>query len=218
MEILYGFPAPLPFGIDFVVYSNEDLGRTNPFAAGTDTFNLALPYPSSMNLWEETMMLFCIEFIRHTGPRAVNAIVELGGEIVHLSMLDDDFGANWAGLLSDADDEAFKAKFAGPMYFGIAQANITATASVEGTERHFDIYYTAKYFPPEPLDLVTPLFINWTNAMANITLAENAITQDDDADITEEIATRVWFIKRDYSRLELAFLQRLPTRFQQLDS
>jgi len=218
METIYGFPAPLPFGIDFVVYSNEDLGRTNAFAAGLDTFNLALPYPSSMNLWEETMMLFCLEIISHRAPFQFTALTEVGGEIVHLSMLDDDFGANWGGVLVDAEDEAFKAKFAGPMYYGRRTQSLTSAARVETYGGPLDVYDNIKYFPPEPLDLVTPLFINWTNAMGTYTLISGQSVLDDDANITENMAIRAWFIKRDYSRLELAFLQRLPTRFQQLDS
>ncbi len=218
MEELYGFPAPLPFGIDFVVYSNEDLGRTAAFAAGLDTFNLALPYPSSMNLWEETMMLFCIEFCRHSNTLLAPRLTEAGGEIIHLSMLDDDFGANWGGILLDAEDETLKAKFAGPMYYGERTRVMVTTAQTDGGYAPFDHLQICKYFPPEPLDLVTPLFINWTNAMGTYVLVTNAVVLDDDADITETIFARVWFIKRDYSRLELAFLQRLPTRFQQLDS
>jgi len=218
METIYGFPAPMPFGIDFVNYSNEDLGRVNSFAAGLDTFNLALPYPSSMNLWEETMMLFCIEFISQRGNLLGPALAQVGGEVVHLSMLDDDFGANWDGILVDGEDEAMKAKFAGPMYYGRRSQQLTATARTESFGGPLDNTEIAKYYPPEPLDLVTPLFINWTNAMGTYTLVTGAVVLDDDADTTEALMVRVWFIKRDYSRLELAFLQRLPTRFQQLDS
>ncbi len=218
MERMYGFPAPMPFGIDFVTYSNEDLGVTTAYSGGVDSFQIAMPYPSSMNLWEETMMVFAMEFIQHQSGFAKTGTAELGGNTIHLSMLDDTFGGNWGGNMTDADDEAWKSKFAGPMYAGMVGANITATAAVEGVYRPFDTQVIAKYYPPEPLDLVTPLFITYTNTFNNITLATNATVQDDDADETENTTLRVWFLKRDYSRIELQFLQRLPTRFQQLDS
>lgn len=218
METLYGFPAPVPFGVDFVVFSNEDLGRTVPYSAGVDNFQLAMPYPSSLNLWEESLMVYTIEFHQHSSPFPKSSTTNIGGEIVYLSMLDDTFGANWAGSLSDADDEAMKSKFAGPFYYGDHGANITATAAAEGNWRLLDRREIAVYYPPEPLDLVTPLFITWSTAFSNITLATNAVAQDDDANNTELMFIRVWFTVRPYASSELEFLNRLPTRFQQLDS
>lgn len=216
-DIIAGFPAPLPFGIDFVTYSNEDLGFIAAYAAGLDVFQFPLPYPSSMNLWRESMILFAMETIAH-GLARPRASLSTLGIIQHLSMLGDDFGANWEGILVDAEDETFKAQFAGPDYAGEAKMNLLATANTQSTLILADNQQNIKYFPPEPLDLVTPLYINWTNASASFTLATAASTNTDAADITERMAIRAWFIKRDYTAAEKAFLNRLPTRFQQLDS
>lgn len=216
-DIIAGFPAPLPFGIDFVTYSNEDLGFTAAYAAGTDVFQFPLPYPSSMNLWEESMILFCMETIAH-GLSRPRASLSTLGIIQHLSMLGDDFGGNWEGILVDAEDETFKAQFAGPDYAGEVGVNLLATANTQSLAVPGDVQQNIKYYPPEPLDLVTPLYINWTNQSASFTLATVATTNTDAADITERMAIRAWFLKRDYTSMEKAFLQRLPTRFQQLDS
>jgi len=216
-DIIAGFPAPLPFGIDFVTYSNEDLGFITPYSGGVDVFQFPLPYPSSMNLWEESLILFCMESIFHAQSRS-QAALTVTGMIQHLSMLGDDFGPNWEGALADAEDETFKAQFAGPDYFGQVSQNLLATANISVTELKQDINQNIKYYPPEPLDLVTPLYINWTNASGNFTLATGASTHDDDAAPNDSVAIRVWFLKRDYTPMEKAFLQRLPTRFQQLDS
>lgn len=218
MEVLYGFPAPVPFGVDFVIFSNEDLGRVDAYAAGTDNFQLAMPYPSSLNLWEESLMVYAMEFHQHSSPFPKASLTFIGGEIVYLSMLDDTFLDNWGGQLGDNDDEAMKSKFAGPFYYGDHATNLTASAAVEGSHRTLDRREVAVYYPPEPLDLVTPLFITWSSAFSNFTLATNAVAQDDDANPTELIFIRVWFTVRPYSSTELEFLNRLPTRFQQLDS
>ncbi len=218
MEEVYGFAAPLPFGVDFVTYSNEDLGVEAAYAAGADVKRIALPYPSSMNLWRETMIVFAIEFIEHAQANPTNGVTALGGQVAHLSMLDKRFGDNWDGVLADAEDEAWKAQFAGPIWFGKHSALVTAVGNLPVIVPKLDANKTALYFPPVPLDIVTPLFIQLTNQAVNITLAEGSVTRDDDANPSERTTIRVWFIKRDFTSLELAFLQRLPTRFQQLDS
>lgn len=212
-----GFPAPLPFGIDFVTYSNEDVGYTAAYAAGTDVYQFPLPYPSSMNLWEETLMLFAMEFIHQTAQFSRGSLVTRG-LMVHLSMLADDFGPNWGGILADAEDEAFKSMFAGPFYFGEKGIYLTDSDNAATIYYRADKGINVLYYPPEPLDLVTPLYVNLTNSGGTVTLATLGSVLDDDMNITEEVAFRVWFIKRDYTAMEKAFLNRLPTRFQQLDS
>lgn len=216
-EVLAGFPAPLPFGIDFVTYSNEDLNFITAYAAGDDVRQFPLPYPSSMNLWQESLVMFCMESIYHNVMRSSAGLV-MEGIMQHLSMLADDFGVNWAGILADAEDETFKAQFAGPDYTGELELNLLAAANIVAVGLKADRNQNIKYFPPEPLDLVTPLFCNWTNSSANFTLATGQSTQDDDADFTEKMAIRLWFLIRDWTPMEKAFLNRLPTRFQQLDS
>lgn len=217
-EIIAGFPAPLPFGIDFVTYSNEDIGFTSAFAAGSDVFQFPLPYPSSMNLWRESMILFALETIYHGTMRVAASLTSFQGMAQHLSMLGDDFGVDWGGVLVDAEDETFKSQFAGPDWVGQRSANLLTTANTQTVRLEGDGTQNIKYYPPEPLDLVTPLYVNWTNQSALITLATADSALDDDANLTELMAVRAWFIKRDYTTAEKAFLNRLPTRFQQLDS
>lgn len=213
-----GFPAPLPLGVDFVTYSNEDIGHTVAYAAGSDNYQFALPYPSSMNLWEETMMVFAIDFIYSPQGAAHTALTSVGYK-VNFSMLGDNFGANWGGGLADTEDETFKAQFDGPYYFGHKKMVLTGAArTVPSDMLTLPQTQCLRYFPPEPLDLVTPLYINLTNAGMTFTLGTGASVLDDDQDATELMAVRVWFLKRDYTQEEKRFMNRLPTRFQQLDS
>jgi len=216
MEKVYGFPSVMPLAADFVFYSNEDYGfNANLVAATNDVEAFALPYPATLDLFDETIVVHAMEFIQQTGagPQAGTTTESL---IVHLSMLDREFGASWFGTLSDADDEAMKAQFAGPMFFGQALLNVTGAASIEGTERHLDSFITAVYFPPVPLDLVTPLFIQFTNQARNITLLTNAVAEGN-YDNFENTGIRVWFTRRNLTSAEKA-TRNMAIRFQRLDS
>jgi len=216
MEQIYGFPRIMPLAVDFVVYSNEDIGFIANLVAGTnDVYAFALPYPATLDLFDETIVVHAIEFMSHI-PANTREGVTVQGLVAHLSMLDREFGPSWFGLVSDAEDEAIKAQFAGPMYFGANQINITAVASVEGTQRNQDSTITAVYYPPVPLDLITPLFIQFTDQSVTITLATNVDVEADFTDF-EAVVLRVWFTRRNLTSAEKA-TRNMAIRFQRLDS
>lgn len=215
-EAVYGFPFPLPEDVDFVVYSNEDVGFIATLAAGTnDNFQFALPYPATLNLFDDTIVIHNIEFHAQDTTRHV-ASTNLRALTAYLSYLDRDFTVSWYGSMADIDDEAMKAQFAGPLYFGRDRINVLGTASVEGTERGGDTIIYASYFPPTDLDLVTPLIVTLTNSSASITLATNASAELDFTTF-EQFYMRVWFTRR-----KLTFDERqarnMTIRFQRLDS
>jgi len=216
VQEVYGFRPSIPRDVDFVLYSNEDIGFIATLTAGTnDVFAFALPYPATLDLFDETIMVHALEM----GMQQFHGMIgSTGGAalVAHLAMLDREFGASWFGNLSDADDEALKAQFAGPIVFGTRGINITAVASVEGTYRPTDQTTDAIYFPPVPLDLVTPLFIQFTGQNRVVTLATNATAEADYTDF-ESVYVRVWFTRRGLTSEERQG-RNMSIRFQRLDS
>lgn len=206
----------MPADIDFVNYSNEDIGFTLSLTAGTnDVFAFALPYPATLNLFDQTIVVWALEFIFHVPHNLFNSTT-LTAMTVHLAMLDREFGVSWFGDLVDAEDEAWKAQFAGPMYVGRNKFNVTATAAAEGSERSGDGVQDVLYIPPIPLDLITPLFIQLTNASKSVTLATNVVAEANMTQ-TEQFTIRVWFTKRNLTTAEQA-TRNMAIRFQRLDS
>jgi len=215
-QVDYGFPFPLPLASDFVNYSNEDIGFNASLVAATnDVFAFALPYPATLNLFDETIVVYAIELMVLNTGRMHHGVTMLALE-AWFAMLDREFGATWFGDLSDAEDEAFKAQFGGPVYFGEAKTNITATVAAEGSYREGDTNIIAMYYPPVPLDLITPLFIQFVNASGTATLATNVVANANFT-VFERTALRVWFTKRMLTSSEKA-TRNMAIRFQRLDS
>jgi hypothetical protein len=201
---LYGFPRDLPRGVRFVVYSNEDYGWTATLAAGVnDVINFALPYPASMDFFNESFILHAIEFLQCTDqlPTGSRAILQ-----AYLSMLKVEFAATFRGAATDTEDEALKSKFAGPILFGQLSGNVQAAAAAEGGWRRYDNTYNAVYFPPTPegLDLVTPLYLDFVNQSGSAAVATNIWTDGDNAGF-ELVMLRCWFTKRRLTQSERDF-------------
>ena len=214
--VISGFPSPLPLDIDFYLLSNEDIGFIASLVTGTnDVEAFALPYPATIDLFDETIVVWAIDFIIQA-TLALNSAVTTQGLMVHLSMLDVEFSASWFGNLTDADDEALKAQFAGPLYFGQTQTTVTATASVEGSERHPDGQQMNRYYPPVAMRLVTPLYIQFTTQSQTITLATNVVAELNFTTF-ERVALRVWFTRSPLTSFEKGF-RMMQVRFQRLDA
>lgn len=218
MQTNYGFPHLFkpPPDLDFYVLSNEDIGFIANLVTGTnDVFAFALPYPSSIDLFDETIVVHAIEFIFQSIAKPTTG-TSVYGLLAFLSMLDKEFSPTFLGVGADTEDENLKAQFAGNIYFGYGRTNITAVASVEGTERNMDSMVKATYFPPIPLDLVTPLYIQFVNQSATITLATNASAMRD-FDQFEKVYLRVWFTTRKLTESEKS-ARAMQVRWQRLDS
>lgn len=216
MQEHYGFSPNIPRSADFVNYTNEDIGFIASLVAGTnDVYGFALPYPATLDLFDETIVVHALEGIYHdVGSLKVSTVARALN--IHLAMLDRAFGVSWFSLLGDAEDEAFKAQFAGPMFMGDKGLNITAVAAAEGSYRESDSNSHIMYIPPVPLDLVTPLFVQISNASLAITLATNAAAENDFTAF-EVVAFRVWFTRRNLSSEERQ-ARNMSIRFQRLDS
>lgn len=216
MQQIYGFPRELPPDVDFYVLSNEDVGFETALTTGSnDVYQFAMPYPSSMEIDDETIIVHAIEFMLHAEHKAKGG----GGVqnlLVYLSMLDIDFTATFRGGLGDTDDEAMKSKFAGPMFIGESHLNVTAVASVEGTQRFFDNVISALYYPPVPLDLLTPLYVDLVNSAVSVTLATNAAAAANFTDV-DKFTMKVWFTIRKLTKAEKD-ARSVQLRFQRLDS
>lgn len=216
MQVIYGFPqVPMPLDIDFVNYSNEDQGFNASLVPGTnDNQEIALPYPATLDLFDETIRVHALEFILAKGQgydvgTVPNALT------VWLSMLDRSFTVSWFGELADADDEAMKAQFAGPMQFGTTRAHVTGTAAL-GDLHNSDSVNNILYYPPVPLDLVTPLFITLVNSSFTITLLTNAKVEVSFTRF-EQVVIRTWFNRRPLTPAEMQS-RNMAIRFQRLDS
>ncbi|NHJ86151.1 MAG: hypothetical protein FK734_11865 [Asgard group archaeon] len=205
-----------PSNIDFYTLSNEDIGFTASLVTGTnDVINFALPYPATVNLAEETIVVYALEFIYQATDGFATSLSNQS-LLVFLSMLKKEFTATFRGNGADSEDEAIKSKFAGNIFFGRVRQNLTAAAAVEGSQREADTIVNALYFPPIPLDLATPLFIDFVNQSNTIALATNAITAANFADF-ERVNIRVWFTKRKLTNEEKSMRQS-GRRFQILDA
>jgi hypothetical protein len=131
-------------------------------------------------------------------------------------MLDKEFAATFQGDAVDAQDENLKAQFARNIFFGHKKMMITAVAAVEGGERDVDGVTDAIYFPPIPLDLVTPLYIQLVNQSFTVTLATNVMAASDFS-LPETVQIVVWFTKRKLTPGEKS-ARNMQIRFQRLDS
>jgi len=200
-----GFPSPLPFGVLFATFSNEDLGLPATIPATTAVM-VALPYPATLDRNDEVPVLFALDIGKHQFL-GIEDTTEFQAISIFFSMLRK-FDPAWDNIGDDASDEDMKSYLDGPFYVGEWMHNITATASVEGTERHGDVIQNLRWFPPNPLDLLTPLFILMTTLTKSITLATNAAaiqTFDD----TEQIWARMWYLVRQMTQREQLILSGL---------
>lgn len=217
---VYGFPE-LVAGywrkdIDFYVLSNEDIGFLGSLVTGTNEIhNFALPYPATVDLSEETIVVYALEFLMDNETGDIQDLTK-NALMAYLSFLDKDFVATFRGIGADAEDEALKSKFASHIVFGQIKTVLPATVSVEGASRSMDGTQQAIYYPPMPLDLLTPLFVDLLNiSMAN-TLATNAVAS---ATFTffERVRIIVWFTKRRLSSFEKS-AKLSGVRFARLDA
>lgn len=217
-EELYGFPQnhDIPNEADFYVLSNEDIGFIASLVVGTnESFTFPIPYPASMDLMNETMIIHAIEFIFARAQEN-----EGGGGIFNLNAfleyLDFEFDADSSFDDGDDDDEIFKAMFAGPINFGMLAGAPTASASVEVRNTWADLNRHAKYIHFAPLDCLYPLRVTFVNNSYTEALASGARTA---ANFTqfEYVYLRIWFTKRNLTAAEKA-ARGISMRYMQLDS
>lgn len=211
-----GFPSPMPLGIDFYTLSNEDQGFTANLVAGTnDVHAFALPFPATLNLFTQTIIDWATDFIFHA-TLALSAGTAIQALMYHQAMLDQEFSVSWFGNLTDLDDEALKAQYCGPCFFGQHRTSIVATAAVEGSQRENDVVKNSRYTPPVPLRLVSPKYIQYTNQSQTITLATNVVAEANFVNF-EKVVVRQWFTRSNLTRGEMDNRE-VQIRFLRLDA
>jgi len=201
---VYGPERILPDDVDFVWYSNENLGFTAALADGTNhVFAYSMPYPAGMNLFSETIDIYRIDFmVRDTLGEA--ALVFLT-EDWYLSMLDKEFNADWTGTFVDTEDENLKAHFDGPISMGVEWANVVGSGATVGYTQALGAGKTqvVHYYPPvRKLNAVTPLFIQFAGFTTTITLSTGATATTNTFARHENVANRMFFKVRNLTATE----------------
>ncbi len=198
-----GYPEShkVPATADFYVLSNEDIGFIADLVVGTsDTYSFALPYPSYIELDEDTMVVHAIEFMHNQANRCKTTLVP-EGLLVYLSFLDKEFPGNFVGVLSDGTDEEMKAQGWGPFYFGDYKYTSVSTAALEGDRNNEEALLHIQFRPHQGLDCFTPLYIQFVNQAATITLTSSAVAAKDFTK-WEGVTLRVWFTERKLTASE----------------
>ena len=216
VQVDYGFIGEnkLPKNADFYLLTNEDINFiANLVTATNDNIQFAIPYPSSIDLLNETIEIHRMEFL-YLDADVLRGGLALQALQAYISYLKKDLTTTWRGSLTDAEDEFLKAQLAGPIFFGEQKINLTATAAVEGSEREADATVQAMYHPPHQLDMSTPIYVTLVNNAVTQALATNAITA---ANFTtfDKVALKIWFTKRTLTRAEKTSMMR---KFLVLDS
>lgn len=185
-------PRVLPDDVDFVVYSNEDYGFTSALTDAAAIFAFSMPYPAGMNLFEETIEAYQIDFI--AGQQvAADSLIGRGMQ-VWMSMLDKEFTAGWTGIPTDAEDENIKAHFEGPMYMGNRVVTIPGSGETTGYEVTVDSNIHLRWYPVmKKLRLTTPLFVQFKGISATVTLATRAIAVTGDYALHETNPLRMFY-------------------------
>lgn len=210
VERVYGHPEVLsrfPKNIDFYVLSNEDIDFNANLVTGTnEVHEFALPYPSSIDLFNESLIVHAIDFILQDVPITSGASQQL---FANLSMLDKSPEDDWDGSADDNNDEYLKAVFSRNITFGYVPTDVYEVSgdALVGISENVQ----ARYIPPQPLDLVTPLFVELVNQSITEAFARANFTD------YEKVQMTVWFTTRRLSRAEKS-AREMQIRWQRLDS
>lgn len=214
----YETPYIIDRRADFAWMSNEDLGVTITFATGVnDTEEYAFPYPSSIDLFEETTVLYKMDtmlLVEQTTDILATEIVELLN--FYSSMLQVEFNATFQGTATDAEDEALKTTFAGPMTVGRADFVYTLAAAPAQSVAMPKQIAVAQYMPfSAGIDLITPIYYKLYNNSYSVSNA--FVLAAADFANPETFAQRMWHRKRSLTSQERSF-RNISIRFQLIDT
>lgn len=213
----YETPFAIDSRADFAWMSNEDLAIVDLTAAAA-TNEVALPYPSSVDLFEETIVLY-----RQDWMLLLESLTDIDdGQIVRqyaveTSMLQIEHALTYNGQAADAEDESLKSKFAGPFGFGMKRVVKSGTASDLGMIIQLEDVNVFQYMPfARGLDLISPLYNVIYNKAFSIAGTTTVIAPADN-DSTEGVADRYWHRKRELTSAERSF-RNISLRFQLIDT
>ena len=127
----YETPFVLDDRVDFATFSNEDNGFiANLTTATNDTHEFACAYPSSVDLFEETIVWYKSDHMMNHDLNEIDNAETMAQLNIENSMLQIEHGATYRGSLIDGEDESHKSKFAGQFTIGNTIANMGTGASV----------------------------------------------------------------------------------------
>lgn len=214
----YETPYVIDSRADFAWYSNEDIGFVATLATGTnDTFEYAMPYPSSVDLFEETIVLYKSDFMWLNEALVDIDATEIQRMLdVYASMLQVEFDTTaFQGTAIDAEDEALKTKFAGPMGFGNNKV-VKSSATDESGMLENEVTNLMQYMPfSRGIDLITPIYYTLVNK--SISISALAVLAPADYSTFEQTAQRIWHRKRNLTSAERSF-RNISIRFQLIDT
>lgn len=214
----YETPFVLPDSVDFATFSNEDNGFiANLVTATNDTYEFASPYPSSVDLFEETIVWYkSDQMYNHDLNELDNA--EIMEQInIENSMLQIEHGLTYRGSLVDLEDESHKSKFAGQFTIGATQQNMGTAASVAASPFRLAQQSVMQYSPVRRgIDLITPRYEVYINGSFSVAETTGA-TAPGTFSKFERVSERIWHRKRRLSSDERSF-RMISTRFQIIDT
>lgn len=214
----YETPFVIDSRADFAWFSNEDIALTATLATGVnDTHEFALPYPSSVDLFEETIVLYKQDWIM--GLEALTDIdaTEIVRQFaVECSMLQiEHITTSYQGSFTDAEDESLKSKFAGPFGFGMFSFVKSDAGDISSALINQNVNIM-QYMPfGRGLDLISPLY----NVIINkaFSVAATAVLAAADNTSVEAVADRIWHRKRNLTSAERSF-RNIALRFMLIDT
>lgn len=215
--VTYETPFVLDDRVDFATFSNEDNGFIASLVAALNVFEFAGPYPSSVDLFEETIVWYKSDHMLMHFFAEIDNAESMPMLQIDNSMLQIEHAITYQGSVVDAEDEVHKSKFAGPMTVGLVQANMGTAASVAASSFSLRAQNVMQYSPVRRgIDLITPRYESYTNASFDIAEATGA-TSAADFVLHERVSERIWHRKRPLSPGERSF-RAISTRFQIIDT
>jgi len=179
---------------DWALFTNEQLGFLAALTAAAANRIIALPFPSGFNIELQTITTSKLSFDQHS-PQPITKKNQMLA--VYLSMLNKKFKADFVRL-EDSEDEAMRAQFEGPMYFGHSRLanSFGATGEVANLGSHGHAQIRANWNPEvRSVRQLTPFYVQFQNASTVGIAAPQASPTVADYDLTEVEATtiREWF-------------------------
>ncbi len=169
-----GAPRVLPPS-DFAVYTNEQFGFIAALVDNTNhVFAFALPYPSGINLENQTIRIRAMDLQVHMSEQDHISTNMLAA---YFSMLDMEFDSDFT-VLDDGEDEKIRAHFDGPMEFGTRSAVMadSTAGAAWGTLDAGLISQHHRYYPWQTsVDLLTPQYVQLVKHHSYATGVDSAV-------------------------------------------
>lgn len=191
---------------DWAVFTNKQIGLLDPLTVAIANRLVALTFPSGFNIETQTITTHKIEFDQHDPQPISNNSQMLA---IYLSMLSEKLTDDFVRLAAE-DQEAMRAQFAGPMYFGdsgVVGSDSTAAGSVL-SKRNGHPQIKANWNPEvRRVRQLTPFYVMFQNAsmQAVSTIGGNMGVVDYAQNSIDATTIREWFNVVKLTRAERGF-------------